>query len=175
MPAEELDSFDALVWIDRYFAERSRLDYRPTSPGFVLLTHLELVRDGSLSPDGHDSVHSRGNRSRPTKLGVLTRTRYTEFLNYFRDRYLHAGDIEEVFERLLMTNMESQVAVRRALVGEAQDLNNIVFALLLIAHRIRNNLFHGNKGVETLHTQTKLFQVINRLLATFIEDIQPRE
>ena len=101
----------------------------------------------------------------------LDRTRYTEFLNYFRDRYLHAGDIEEVFERLLMTDMESQVAVRRALVAEAQDLNNIVFQPLLIAHRIRNNLFHGNKGVETLHTQTKLFQVINRLLATFIEDI----
>jgi hypothetical protein len=32
-----------------------------------------------------------------------------------------------------MTNLESQVAVRRALLGEAQDLNNIVYALLLVA------------------------------------------
>ena len=53
------------------------------------------------------------------------------------------------------------------------NLNNIVYALLLIAHRIRNNLFHGNKGIESLHTQTDLFRVVNRLLATFLEDIQP--
>ena len=83
------------------------------------------------------------------------------------------GSIEDTFDRILMTNTESQNVVRQALIGEAQDLNNIVYALLLIAHRIRNNLFHGNKRVETLHTQTELFHVINRLLSDYIEDIQP--
>jgi hypothetical protein len=170
MPAEELDSFNALAWIDRYFAERSRLDYDQLRPVlcFSLIWNLfETVACRRMA-----TIRSiREAVDHADQAGRLDRARYTEFLNYFRDRYLHPGDIEEVFERLLMTNMESQVAVRRALVGEAQDLNNIVFALLLIAHRIRNNLFHGNKGVETLHTQTKLFQVINRLLATFIEDI----
>ena len=64
--------------------------------------------------------------------------------------------------------------VRGVLNGETQDVNNIVYALLLIAHRIRNNLFHGNKGIDSLHTQTELFQVVNRLLSDFIENVGPR-
>lgn len=83
------------------------------------------------------------------------------------------GSIEQAFGHLLMTNTESQTVVKRVLIGEAHDLNNIVYALLLIAHRIRNNLFHGNKRLESLHTQTELFHVVNRLLADYIEDSHP--
>jgi hypothetical protein len=174
MPAEELGNFDALAWIDRYFAQRAPLDYDQLRPVmcFSLIWNLfETVACRRMA-----TIRSiREAVDHADQAGRLNRTRYTEFVEFFRNRYLRDGNIEHAFERLLMTNTESQVAVRRALVGEAQDLNNIVFALLLIAHRIRNNLFHGNKGVETLHTQTELFQVVNRLLATFIEDIQPGE
>jgi len=174
MLAEELESFDALAWIDRYFAERARLDYDQLRPVICFSLIWNLFE--TVACRRWANVRSiREAVDHADQAGRLDHAKYAEFLDYFRDRYLHAGDIEDVFERLLMTHTESQVAVRRALLGEAHDLNNIVFALLLIAHRIRNNLFHGNKGVETLHTQTKLFQVVNRLLATFIEDIQPGE
>jgi hypothetical protein len=56
--------------------------------------------------------------------------------------------------------------------GESQDLNNHVYALLLIAHRVRNNLFHGNKKVESLPRQIDLFHTVNALLATYLEDIE---
>jgi hypothetical protein len=174
MPVEELGNFDALAWIDRYFAEQARLDYDQLRPilCFSLIWNLfETVACRRMA-----TVRSiRQAVDHADQAGRLDRARYSKFVMFFRSRYVRDGDIEHAFERLLMTNMESQVAVRRALMGEAQDMNNIVFALLLIAHRIRNNLFHGNKGVETLHTQTELFQVVNRLLATFIEDIQPGE
>ena len=172
MSAEELGSFDAFAWIDSYFAQRARLDYEQLCPVvcFSLIWNLfETVACRRMATVG--SIRNAVDHADQT--GRLDRARYLEFVEFFRDRYLRDGNIEHAFERLLMTNTESQVAVRRALVGEAQDLNNIVFALLMIAHRIRNNLFHGNKGVETLHTQTELFRVVNRLLATFIEDIQP--
>ena len=174
MPAEELGTFDALAWIDSYFAERAPLDYNQLRPVmcFSLIWNLfETIACRRMA-----TVRSiREAVDHADQSGRLDRARYMEFVEFFKKRYLHDGNIESAFDRLLMTNTESQIAVRRALIGEAQDLNNIVFAMLLIAHRIRNNLFHGNKGVETIHTQTELFQVVNRMLATFIEDIQPGE
>jgi len=174
MAAVELDGFDALAWIGRYFARPAPLDFEQLRP----------VLSFSLMWSLFDTVACRRNASpqrirdavdRADGAGRLDPAVYGEFLQYFRDRYLRAGNIEDAFDRLLMTHRDSQVAVRRALIGDARDLNNIVYALLLIAHRIRNNLFHGNKGVATLHNQTELFRVVNCLLATFIDHKQPGE
>jgi hypothetical protein len=52
--------------------------------------------------------------------------------------------------------------------GTLNDPNNVVYALLLIAHRIRNNLFHGEKEVAILHAQAELFQAVNSLLASYL-------
>ncbi len=45
-----------------------------------------------------------------------------------------------------------------------------VYALLLIAHRIRNNLFHGNKELPKLVDETDLFNYVNALLQQYIGD-----
>jgi len=105
--------------------------------------------------------------------GRLSHPRYDGFLSYFRDRYLTSGQtFKTFFDAVLMSHPESQTVVRRTLAGEAHDLNNIVYALLLIAHRIRNNLFHGNKAVHTLPQQSEFFTVVNSLLTTSLEDIR---
>lgn len=174
MLVDDLGSFDAMEWINRYFAKRARLDYEQLRPVMCFSLIWNLFETVACRRSA--TVHSiREAVDHADQNGQLDRARYIEFVEFFKNRYLRDGNIEDAFERLLMTNSECQAAVRRALVGEALDLNNIVFALLLIAHRIRNNLFHGNKGVETLHTQTELFRVVNRLLATFVEDIRPDE
>jgi hypothetical protein len=92
-------------------------------------------------------------------------------LEYFQDRYLRDGQtFETFFDALMMTDGDSKTVVRKVMCGEMRDLNNIVYALLLIAHRIRNNLFHGNKNVQSLPHQIDLFTTINSLLTTFLED-----
>jgi hypothetical protein len=169
---EQLDNFDAFDWIDRYFAGRARLDYDRLRPVlcFSLIWNLfETVacRRQANPTSIREAVDHAGDSGR------LKQATYSKYVDYFRERYLHDGDIDHVFAVLFMDHARSKTVVRGVLLGEMHDLNNMVYALLLIAHRIRNNLFHGNKGIETLHTQTDLFRVVNRLLATFLEDIQP--
>jgi hypothetical protein len=172
MNTEELNNFDALEWIDRYFAGQAKIDYNQLRPilCFSLIWNLfETVACRRwATPETIRRSVDYADQS-----GRLESTKYLRYVDYFRNRYLRDGSIERAFSGLLMTHAESQIVVRRVLLGEAQDLNNIVYALLLIAHRIRNNLFHGNKTIESLHTQTELFQIVNHLLSDYIEDIQP--
>lgn len=171
MSPENFSTFDAFDWIDRYFARSANLNYEQLRPVLCFSLIWNLFETVAC----HRSANANSIRravDHADQSGRLDRAKYQDYVDYFKKRYLQNGSIEEVFNRLLMTN-ESRIVVKRVLLDEDHDLNNIVYALLLIAHRIRNNLFHGNKGVQTLHTQTELFCVVNRLLSTFIEDIQP--
>lgn len=163
---------DEIQWINRYFEASGLLDYDHLKPILCFSLIWNLFET--------DACHCRANLSSIRRAvncadqsDRLSHSRYNGFLIYFRTRYLTKGQtFETFFNALLMTNGESQTVVRRALAGEARDLNNIVYALLLIAHRIRNNLFHGNKAVHTLPQQTELFTAVNSLLTTFLEDIR---
>lgn len=118
-----------------------------------------------------DSI--RRSVDRADGAGLLQRDRYERYLQFFQSRYITSErNIEEVFNHLLLTAPRAQDVVRRALLSESHDLNNHVYALLLIAHRIRNNFFHGNKEIESLPHQIDLFNEINALLATYLEDIK---
>ncbi|MBX3439583.1 MAG: hypothetical protein KF861_18995 [Planctomycetaceae bacterium] len=167
-----LTDFDALNWINRYFAGEAALDYSELRPvlSFSLIWNLFETIACRRSAN---ATTIRRSVDHADQSGRLNRSKYHHYVEFFRERYLHDGRIDDVFDRLLMTDRESQNMMRRVLVDDTKDLNNIVYALLLIAHRVRNNLFHGNKSVSSLHQQTELFQVINRLLTDYIEDIAP--
>ncbi len=169
--SEKSDDFDAFDWICRYFGGEARLDYDQLRPVlcFSLIWNLfetvaccRQANPTSIRKAVDDAVES----------GHLNQVTYSKYVDYFRERYLHDGNIDHVFAVLFMEHADSKTVVRGVLLREMPDLNNIVYALLLIALRIRNNLFHGNKELETLHTQIDLFRVVNRLLATFLGDIQ---
>jgi hypothetical protein len=116
----------------------------------------------------------RRSVDRAVESSRLSSDRYNQFVHYFRERYYLAdeGKFETFFDRLMLTCPESQKVVKRALNGHASDVNDVVYALLLIAHRIRNNLFHGNKDVQSLPQQAELFTAVNSLLTTYLEDIE---
>ena len=166
-----LTQFDAIHWINCYFENEVQLNQ----------VQLEPVLCFSLMWNIFETVACRKHAC-PTSIRTsvdhadearrLRRGRYMQILRYFQDRYgTSEQDLDSCFDRLLMTDRRSQEAVRRVLQGASKDLNNIVYGLLLIAHRIRNNLFHGNKRVPDLPKQTELFVVVNSLLATYLEDI----
>ncbi len=168
----EAPRLDELQWIDRYFGAAGLLDYNHLKP--ILCFSLIWNLFETHACQRHATPTSiRRSVDHADESGRLALNRYERFVHYFRDRYLSYGQgFDTFFDRLLLTHSESQTAVRRALSGQARDLNNIVYALLLIAHRIRNNLFHGNKDVQSLPQQTELFTAANALLTTYLEDIR---
>lgn len=169
---DQIEEFDAMNWINDYFQGNVNLDFDQLRP--ILCFSLIWSLFETQACRRHATPESiRRSVDFADESGRLRREKYQRYLDYFRNRYLLLDNsIESAFAHLLMTDRRSQEVVRRALLGESQDLNNIVYALLLIAHRIRNNLFHGNKDVATLPQQTALFTVVNSLLATYLEDIE---
>jgi hypothetical protein len=173
MKSDHLPVFDAFAWIRDYFAVLVDLDYDELRPvlSFSLIWNLfetlacHRNADATRIRRAVDAAH----RHEP-----LDQAKYMKYVDYFRERYLSDGDLQGMFGVLIMRDQESQFVVRRVLLGETKDTDNIVYGLLLIAHRIRNNLFHGNKGIETLPRQTDLFCVVNRLLTEFIADLEAR-
>jgi len=49
------------------------------------------------------------------------------------------------------------------------DVVDGVKAMLFIAHRVRNNFFHGEKCVTSLSAQRPLFEILNEMLAKVID------
>ncbi len=48
--------------------------------------------------------------------------------------------------------------------GNYTGINNVVYALPFVAYRVRNNLFHSENAVDTLHLQKDLFETVNAFL-----------
>ena len=166
----DIREFDALQWLNGHFRGELSLSLEQLGPilCFSLIWNLFETR----ACGRHATQESiRRAVDHADESGRLEHSRYEPFLTFFQNRY-QGRSSDETFRRLLMENQTAQEMVRRALLGEAQDLNNKVYALLLIGHRVRNNLFHGNKEVGSLPRQTELFVAVNALLATFLEDIE---
>jgi len=53
---------------------------------------------------------------------------------------------------------------------ENPSCEEMIEALLKIAFRLRNNLFHGEKQIEKLYEQNENFKQINLLLMNLIEN-----
>lgn len=164
--------FDAIQWINRYFRGAVELDFDHLRPILCFSLIWNLFETHACrrhaTPESIKSSVDHADQSRR-----LRRDRYDRYLQFFKQRYVQEDrNLELVFDALLMTDARAKEVVRRTLLDEAQDLNNHVYALLLIAHRIRNNLFHGNKEVESLPRQIDLFSEVNALLSTYLEDIE---
>lgn len=52
---------------------------------------------------------------------------------------------------------------------EKPDLVTGIKGMLFIAYRVRNNLFHGEKCVTSLPRQRPLFQILNAMIAKYID------
>jgi hypothetical protein len=171
MPIENIETFDALDWVNNYFDGLVPVDFDQLRPVlcFSLVWNLfETVACGKYATP----AAIRKSVDKADQAGLLREGKYQRYVEFFRGRYLHYQNLDYVFDQLLLREQESRVIVGRVLRGETRDLNNTVYALLIIALRIRNNLFHGNKEVAVLYRQRDLFTVVNSLLADYIDDIK---
>ena len=166
-------SVDELQWINCYLGVANPLDYAQMKPILCFSLIWNLFETHACQRNANLSSIRR-SVDQANESGRLSSSKYEQFVCYFRKRYYLADErkFETFFDRLMLTHSESQKVVKRALNGGASDVNDIVYALLLIAHRIRNNLFHGNKDVQSLPQQIELFTAVNSLLTTYLEDIE---
>jgi len=169
MPAElAIAAFDPLAWVNQYTQSAIHIHDEDFGPilHFSLMWNL-FERDVC----GREATPSRIEKAVQLAFaeGKLTLEPFQEHLQYFRDRSQRDGmSIEQYLNALKMSNQNARHLVEGVLSGSMVDPNNAIHALLLIAHRIRNNLFHGEKDVAMLHTQAHLFRAVNSLLATYL-------
>lgn len=136
----------------------------------------ELTNAKSLAANGDDGkslnigeierqVNILGNQN------LLKMDTFKPFLEKFRNRYIHDGkptNFEFNFQNRPKEN-EAKRNLEDVLTNDQTDVKKVVFALLTIAYRLRNNLIHGVKEVAELPEQNDNFAVINEMLAKFIE------
>jgi len=169
MPTElAIAAFDPLAWVNEYTQPAIPINDEVFGPilHFSLMWNL-FERDSC----GREATPLSIEKAVQTAFaeGKLTLEPFQEHLQYFRDRSQRNGmSIEQYLNALKMKSQNARYLVGGVLSGALTDPNNAIHALLLIAHRIRNNLFHGEKDVAMLHTQSHLFRAVNSLLATYL-------
>lgn len=101
------------------------------------------------------------------------RRRLDRPLRFFIERY---GDVANDPDRFIRRLGEperlrpaDQAAIIQALTVQNIDEVDKAIGLLLLCFRVRNNLFHGSKRVQTLAQQTDLFENLSLILTTLLE------
>jgi len=173
-----IEEFNPVEWLNQFSPGIDKLDYDTLEPilSFTLIWNLfEMAachRNASV-------VNIRRSVDRAYEEGKLSYDDFSEFVAYFKERYQRSDDEMHLSERLIYRrrprpNEEIHIQLLEdVLNGKATDMNNIVFSLLFVAYRVRNNLFHGEKDVFTLNTQTDLFKAVNALLGRYLQAVNP--
>lgn len=100
---------------------------------------------------------------------LFTEKSFEPQLAYFRNRYFRDGEFTYHFHHLKLRNGDQPGLVRKVLRNHAAERFEIAAALLIIAYRFRNNLFHGEKWAYQLKGQLENFNHANAILMQGIE------
>ena len=168
-PSLSIAEFDLLAWVNAYTRPAVPVDAGTFEPILQFSLMWNLFEREACGKEASLMNIEKAVQKAFTE-GKLSIEPFTEHLRYFRDRAQRDGmTIERYLNALKMSNQRARHLVEGVLSTTLSDPNNAIYALLLIAHRIRNNLFHGEKEVALLHSQAELFRVTNSLIATYLE------
>jgi hypothetical protein len=160
------DNFDGFDWLNQQVAH-TEIDFSQLRQVQSFLFMWNVFETVSCNRNASPTLIER-NIDSAIQNDLLNQETYSPYIDYFRDRYF--GNEGFDFDRLGLIGRYKQL-VENTLKQENRDLKDIVFSLLLITYRIRNNTFHGNKGLLELPTQSALFNVVNNLLADYLENL----
>ena len=168
----EIDSFDPTEWVHAYAKPAFRIDNEIFDQilKFSLIWSL-FERDACSRNAGMTSIQKSVKDA--LHAGVVSTDLFKSHIDFFRDRAkIHHDSIEGYIAALRTSNAKTDLLLRDFFSETNQSPVTTLTALLVIAYRIRNNLFHGEKEVADLHTQSELFKVINSMLATYLTRIK---
>jgi hypothetical protein len=98
----------------------------------------------------------------------FNRADFQSSIDYFRNRYVTDGKLNDKFPFLYFRNNDRQGFVEQVLLGQLDDTNNIILASAIIVYRFRNNLFHGLKDIRTINFQQDNFDAANNFLQSIL-------
>lgn len=89
---------------------------------------------------------------------------------HFQNRYIQNGETTASFDSFLFNTRDDKQMVKDSLLAnEKASAQDKTEALLRIAFRLRNNLYHGKKDVDKLYEQNENFRQINLLLMALVD------
>jgi hypothetical protein len=143
------------------------------APGYSDLSGEELaaIAEFSLlwSLFEANVLNAEGNSAAITRVvtkwsdeGRIPAYAFRKELAYFQNRYLAKGEFTHHFESLNLRPADQ--LVKKVLKGEADSSLDVTLAVLIIAFRFRNNLFHGLKWAYQIRNQRDNFFHANSAL-----------
>lgn len=94
------------------------------------------------------------------------------FLAHFRKRYVTDGVLNHRFASLLLRQNDRPQLVEEVLLGSEVQPEEVAKALLIIALRYRNNLFHGLKWAMEMRDQRENFKNATAMLMYALDRVR---
>jgi hypothetical protein len=94
---------------------------------------------------------------------------FQQFLDYFKNRYVTNSTINGRFQNLNFRRNDRETLVTEVLLGNNENANDVLLAMIIIVYRFRNNLFHGEKDIQVIDQQKTNFKNANELLQLLLE------
>lgn len=168
-----IPKFDAQTWFNQFTEEGSSIvqdDLQPVLEFTLIWNLFERFVCQNVANLSRIRAHIEG----AINAGKITSEDFLPHLEFFRTRY--ENPTEEYLKEVLLSahhhqstkDRENIRTVQLVLDGSYTDVNNVVYALFFIAYRVRNNLFHGEKQLHTLHLQSELFETVNSYLSLYM-------
>ncbi len=91
---------------------------------------------------------------------------------YFKNRYTKNNQTTELFNHLLWRPEENHIKTKtiRTLCDTSRlNKKNQIKAILSIIFRLRNNLFHGEKNIDSIYKQRRTFELVNSFMLDLLE------
>lgn len=159
------NAFSALDWIKEHLHDGGHLDPEclHAVQNFTLMWNIFE----SLLCDNSASVCKFGLILAKWKVQHLPQEIQQAFA-YFQNRYVTTDGFSRHFKLQFRRN-DCREMVENALKSAHNDASTMIYVLLIIIYRLRNNLFHGLKSVSSLNNQTDNLNVAAQALAATIE------
>lgn len=159
--------FDAELWARKNLLGASSLKKETLRAiaGFTLLWSLfeERVCENKAKVKTFECIAH--NLPSSPKLEKLV----NESISFYRSRYVMDQEMTPIFSRLEFRRNDRREHVEVVLKGEITEFGSKMLALLIIAYRIRCNLFHGLKSVDNWDNQAKNISEASRILSLMFE------
>ena len=166
VPAQA-ELFDAEAWVRSKLrdAPKLRTETLRAVAGFALVWNLfeGLVCNHRANVKQFERVADQINYTSELEIAV------SECLSFYHFRYISGGAVNQRFDDLLFRANDKCPHVEAVLKGELTLSTEKMLAILIIAYRIRNNLFHGLKSVHIWDDQANNIAHAAKVLSLAIE------
>ena len=164
----QIECFDPSKWVNEYAEPAFPIEDKVFDQilKFSLIWNL-FERHACNRKASWNSI--REAASKAFAAGLIRSEDFEPYADFFRNRAnSHHDGIEGYIAALNTGSAKMDLQIRNLLHGSHQSPASMLTSLMLIAFRVRNNLFHGNKEIAYLHNQADLFKFINSMLANYL-------